>query len=144
MNESVIAPCGIDCSNCELFENNVTEAFREHLSNTTKIPKELISCKGCRQGHQCLLLELQGVKCKTLACVNERNVQYCFECDDFPCEYLMPLADGANKFPQNIKLYNLCLMKKMGVDEWAKQSKDIRSTYFNKKIIIGEGGSKES
>lgn len=87
----IIAPCGIDCFNCEMFEENVT---------------------------------------------------YCFECNDFPCELLMPLADGASKFPQNIKLFNLCLMKKIGVEKWAEQSGDIRKTYFTKKIQIGEGGSK--
>lgn len=54
----------------------------------------------------------------------------------------MPIADGAEKFPQNIKLYNLCQMKKIGVDAWAETAAEIRNTYFTKKIEIGEGGSK--
>lgn len=140
MNERIIAPCGIDCTICEMFEKNVTDEFQERISSSIKVPKEMITCKGCANGHQCTFLELQKKRCKTLECVENKKVQYCFECDTFPCEYLMPLADGANKFPQNIKVYNLCLMKRLGVDEWANKSKEIKDVYYSKKLVIGEGG----
>lgn len=138
----IIAPCGIDCFNCEMFEENVTDEFQTRLSESMHIPKEYITCKGCKDGNVCQFLKLSGKICKTLDCVQQKNVTYCFECDGFPCDLLMPLADGASKFPQNIKLYNLCLMKKIGVEKWAEQASDIRKTYFTKKIQIGEGGSK--
>jgi len=141
--KKIVAPCGIDCFNCEMFEDNVTEEFQTRLSASTQIPKEEITCKGCIDGNICLFLKMQGKTCKTYDCTKEKGVDYCFECDSFPCEFLMPLADGANKFPQNIKLYNLCQMKKDGIDEWIKMAGDIRNTYFTKKIEIGEGGSKE-
>lgn len=143
MKEKIVAPCGIDCFNCEMYEDNVTDEFQTRLSEITKIPKEKITCKGCTEGNICLLLEMQGKSCKTLDCVKQKGVDYCFNCSDFPCKYLMPLADGAGKFPQNIKVYNLCLMKKIGIDNWIEQAADIRHTYFTKKIAIGEGGSKE-
>ncbi|MBN2851400.1 MAG: DUF3795 domain-containing protein [Clostridia bacterium] len=142
MKKKVVAPCGIDCFNCELYEENVTEEFRLRIAAATHIPKEKISCAGCINGNQCLFLELEGKKCKTLCCVEQKKVDYCFQCDSFPCEYLMPLSDNAGKFPQNIKLYNLCLMKKIGVEAWTEQASDIRKTYFGKKLAIGEGGSK--
>ncbi len=53
----------------------------------------------------------------------------------------MPLADGAARLPHNIKLYNLCTMKKIGVDAWKDKAKDIRKTYFGTKAVIGDGGS---
>jgi len=140
--KKIIAPCGIDCFNCEMFEDNVTEEFQARLSAMTKIPKEKISCEGCNDGNICLFLKMQGKRCKTVDCVKEKGVDYCFQCDTFPCEYLMPIADGADKFPQNIKLYNLCQMKRIGVDTWAEKAGDIRKTYFTKKMQIGEGGSK--
>ena len=55
----------------------------------------------------------------------------------------MPLANGAEKFPHNMKVYNLCMMKRLGIDAWAEKAGDIRKTYYSKKLIIGEGGSKE-
>ena len=143
MERKIVAPCGIDCFNCEMYEDNVTEEIQSRLSGITKIPKENITCKGCVDGSVCLLLEAQGKSCKTRDCADKKGVKYCFECNDFPCDYLMPIADGANKFPQNIKLFNLCLMKRIGVDAWIEKAGDIRKTYFTKSIVIGEGGSKE-
>jgi hypothetical protein len=142
MKEKIVAPCGIDCFNCEMFEDNVTKEFQTRLSAMMKIPKEAIRCKGCIDGNICLFLKIQGKSCKTVDCVKKKGVDYCFECDTFPCEYLMPLANGADKFPHNMKLYNLCLMKRIGVDAWSEKAADIRKTYFKKEIVIGEGGSK--
>lgn len=142
MKQKIVAPCGIDCFNCELYKENVTDELQTRVSESTKVPKHLLICDGCIDGNICLFLRLQGRTCKTLDCVKEKGVSYCFECNDFPCSYLMPLADGAHKFPHNIKLYNLCLMKKLGVEDWVKQAGDIRHTYFTKKMAIGEGGSK--
>jgi hypothetical protein len=141
-NKKIIAPCGIDCHNCEIYEENVTDAIQTRLSAVTKTPKEEIKCLGCKDDNICLLLKIEGKNCKTLDCVKAKGVDYCFQCDTFPCEYLMPLADGADRFPQNIKLYNLCMMKRIGIDAWEESVKDIRKTYFTKKIVIGEGGSK--
>lgn len=142
MEKKVVAPCGIDCFNCGLYEDNVTDAIKDRFSARLKLPKDEITCKGCIDGNLCLLLSVEGKSCKTLDCVNKKGVDYCFNCDTFPCEYLMPLANDADKYPHNMKLYNLCLMKRIGIDAWAEQAADIRKTYFNKDIVIGEGGSK--
>jgi hypothetical protein len=143
MKEKVVAPCGIDCFNCELYEDNVTEAFQERMSAITKMPKEQMICTGCKDGNICLLLKAQGKNCKTHDCAREKKVDYCFQCDTFPCSLLMPLASGAERFPHNIKMYNLCLMKRIGVEAWKEQARDIRNTYYSKPIVIGEGGHKD-
>lgn len=74
MCKKIVAPCGIDCFNCELYEKNVTEEFRDRIHEYRGIPKELISCKGCADGNQCLFLDLVGKKCKTLECIKEKGV----------------------------------------------------------------------
>jgi hypothetical protein len=140
MNEKIIAPCGLDCFNCELYESNVTPEFQEMIANKLKIPQNLVKCKGCGNGSQCLFLDLQGKTCSTLKCAQEKGVKYCFECDEFPCMMLMPLADGASQYPHNIKLFNLCMMKKMGVENWMEAAKTIKKDYFTKKFQIGNGG----
>lgn len=142
MEFKIVAPCGIDCFNCEMYEKNVTEVFQERLAEMFKVSKEQISCKGCKDGNQCLLLDLQGEKCKTLECVNEKGVDYCFMCSDFPCEKLMPMADRASTHPHNFKLYNLCMMKKLGVEAWLDMADEVRYKYFNQKMSIGRGGSR--
>lgn len=143
MTLRLAAPCGIDCFNCELYETNLTDAFAERVSETMKVPKELLACKGCTGEHQCVFLSIQGKKCKTKACAEEHEVDYCFECGDFPCDYLMPLADGASRLPHNIKVFNLCTMKRIGVEAWKDKALDIRDAYFKTEAKIGDGGSKE-
>ncbi|HNW56982.1 MAG TPA: DUF3795 domain-containing protein [Bacteroidales bacterium] len=142
MEKKIVAPCGIDCFNCEVFKDNVTEEMQHRISESTKIPAEKITCNGCSDGNICLFLKFQGKSCATLNCVKEKNVNFCYECDDFPCNYLMPLAKGAEKYPHNLKLFNLCTIKKLGIEAWADQVKGIRHTYFNKALEIGKGGSK--
>lgn len=59
---------------------------------------------------------------------------------DFPCVRLMPAADRADTYPHNMKPYNLCRMKLVGVEKWAeKESLKIRKTYFKGKFVPGAG-----
>ena len=52
------------------------------------------------------------------------------ECDSFPCEYLHPYSDQAMK-PHNTKVFNLCRIKKVGIEEWAKnEAGDILDKYY--------------
>lgn len=141
MKKQIVAPCGIACFNCELYCENVTPEAQTRISEITRIPPEKITCNGCIDGDYCLFLKLQGKRCKTLDCVNEKGVKICCDCSDFPCDLLMPLAKGADKYPHNMKLFNLCTIKKLGIEEWKKQAATIKKTYFNKNFEIGKGGN---
>lgn len=141
MNSKIVAPCGLDCFNCNLHESNVAPEFQKKISEQTKLPQDMIKCKGCSDGNQCLFIDLQGKTCATLKCTQEKGVRFCFECSDFPCSMLMPLADGSNQYPHNVKLFNLCMMKKIGVEDWTKQANTIRENYFTTKFQIGSGGN---
>ncbi|MFT3952353.1 MAG: DUF3795 domain-containing protein [Oscillospiraceae bacterium] len=141
MENKLIAPCGIDCFNCEMYADNLTEAFQERLSKSTGIPAAEITCGGCTGGEYCLLLKARGMRCKTLDCAREKGVEFCCDCAEFPCVHLMPLADSAGRVPHNIKLFNLCMIKKLGAARFAEQAGNVRHTYFNHKFVIGAGGS---
>jgi hypothetical protein len=130
------APCGLDCFNCEVHENNVTDEMRKMFSANTGLSPEKVQCKGCRdQKGERLGMSL----CETYKCVNEKGVEFCHECDEFPCQKLQPAADGASRFPHNMKVYNLCRMKAVGLDQWAKEASEIRKRYFAGKFIVGKG-----
>ncbi|MDD4145382.1 MAG: DUF3795 domain-containing protein [Prolixibacteraceae bacterium] len=141
MKKEIVAPCGIGCFNCELYYENVTTDMQARISQLTKIPAEKIVCNGCAGGDLCLFLKLQGKSCKTLDCVTRKGVNFCFECPDFPCDLLMPLANGADKYPHNLKIFNLCSIKKLGLEEWKRQSTSIKQKYFCNSFEIGKGGS---
>lgn len=118
MNKSELtAPCGLACFLCSCFIGN--------------------ECKGCIEAKgNCLSVE----NCATYNCAMEKGVRYCFECGEFPCSKLQPAADEASNYPHNFKVFNLCRMQKIGVEEWAeKEAADIRYKYFNGKFKVGLG-----
>ncbi|MBD3425696.1 MAG: DUF3795 domain-containing protein [Candidatus Omnitrophica bacterium] len=130
------SPCGIDCFNCELFGDNITREMQERIAQYKNQPAETIRCLGCRESG-CLIIHGE---CRTKTCVEEKGVEFCFECDEFPCTYLQPCCDGAETFPQNYKLFNLCRMKKLGVEKWAaEEALKIRRLYKDGKLQIGGG-----
>ncbi len=137
----VISPCGLDCFNCKVYKDNVTPELQEKLAAGTPFTPKDISCEGCNNDHLCISLELQGKDCQTRDCAHAKKISYCFECDDFPCALLMPTADGAAIFPHNTKLYNLCLMRKLGVDKWSEIAAEINHKYFNTSFEIGKGAA---
>ena len=60
-------------------------------------------------------------------------MKFCGDCDQFPCDNLHPYADKTATLPHNIKVFNLCLIKKMGLEKWAgSKAGDVRKTYFTK------------
>ena len=137
--KDLTAPCGLDCFNCELYEDNLTEKMSELIHTKMGIPKEEIPCKGCRKqdGKHFHLLK-EG--CATLDCVKAKGVVLCCDCNDFPCAFLAPTADQAARYPHNMKVYNLCRIKKMGVERWAEEEAGkIRKKYFTGKFVVGKG-----
>ena len=69
--------------------------------------------------------------------VLKKDVGFCCDCDDFSCDYLHPLADKTNIFPHNTKVLNLCLIKKMGLETWAKiKVRSVFKTYFNGELYL--------
>lgn len=136
--KTLTAPCGLDCFNCEIHETNLTDEFAEMIHAKWGIPKEEIACRGCRQQDGKHFHLPQG--CATLDCAKAKDVALCCDCADFPCAFLAPVADQAAQYPHNMKLYNLCRIKKIGLDRWiAEEAKNIRKNYFSARFVVGKG-----
>jgi len=41
-------------------------------------------------------------------------------------------------YPHNMKMYNLCRMKFIGVDKWTEEACEIRKLYFEGKFLVGK------
>jgi hypothetical protein len=139
--KALTAVCGIDCFNCEFFHTNVDGFFANLPPDRTAafaargMTLEKVRCQGCRISG-CTAIE--GT-CETLACANERKVEFCFECKDFPCSRLQPLVQNADRVPHNLKVYNLCAIKNRGIEAWAAETAEIRKRYFAGSFKIGAG-----
>jgi hypothetical protein len=92
-------------------------------------------CKGCRE-------EEGQVKdfpvCKTYQCVQDKGYNFCFECEEFPCEKLQPIVNFEIFLPHNSKVYNLLMIQKLGIRKWNEICKEKTKLYYEgKKIRYG-------
>jgi hypothetical protein len=137
---TLTAPCGLDCFNCGIHKDNLTTEIADAIHSKVGVPLEEIACKGCRE-QDGIHYHLPNGSCDTLDCVKNKGVDLCCDCNDFPCSKLAPTSDGAESYPHNMKLYNLCRIKKFGIDAWIKESEEIRNKYFTGKFVVGKGQS---
>jgi Protein of unknown function (DUF3795) len=132
----LVAPCGIDCGICELNMCKDDPRLMAHLVSRG-IPGEKLPCAGCRSVRgNCPVI---GSTCETYLCVGRKGVEFCHECSDFPCSKLEPAADRASVLPHNMKTFNLCTIKRRGVEGFVQESLLIKQKYYEGKMEIGKG-----
>jgi len=108
-------PCGIYCKRCPGIK-----AF---------------NCKGCREQKGQIL---KFPVCKTYDCVTSKGYEFCYECEDFPCEMLQPIVNFEIFAPHNSKVYNLIMIQKRGLEEWNKVCDEKTTLYYQgKKVQYG-------
>ena len=130
MNEEYVkqrlAPCGLNCSKCFAFKTgDIAEAshkLKEALGDFDNYAKRFINlldekvfmkypefkemlqyfsmpkCSGCRV-EKCKLFK----DCKVRECAKNREVDYCFECVDFPCNNT---GFDKNLYERSVKINN--------------------------------------
>lgn len=132
-----IAPCGLDCMDCPVHESNITDELRQRIAALSgKLPED-VACHGCRSDRRAPLCPKD---CATLDCSRGKGVDFCFECDQFPCENLHPASDQAQTLPHNLKIYNSCRMEKIGPEKWLnEEAKPSMAKYYKGKMIVGRG-----
>ena len=129
--KQMTAPCGLDCFNCDIYLAGEDEALRARLAKAFGVSPEKIACKGCRNEDGTIAMANMKESCRVYKCISKKGIDFCFECSGFPCDNLHPYADGAGRRVHNTKVFNLCLMKRMGVENWATtKAKSVTDTYF--------------
>jgi len=130
--EQMTAPCGLPCFDCAVHLAGKNPRLRELVARQFGISPEKVGCPGCREVFgKCPVVP--GM-CPVYPCARKKGVKFCFECADFPCDALHPYADQAASVPHNTKMFNLMLIKKIGVEAWAKErAKGVKEVYFKEK-----------
>jgi hypothetical protein len=131
------APCGLDCFNCPLYLANENKELQKIIAERMNIPLEKVLCRGCRnEGGSIAAVGMSG-PCKVFLCISAKGLNFCCDCAEFPCDNLHPYADLAAQRPHNTKVFNLCLIKKMGIEAWGeKKAKSVRDTYYKGKLTL--------
>ena len=134
------SPCGLDCFNCLFYlahEDEEAMNTVKELSEKYNMPIEVMLCKGCRNHNGIIPLQQhtfgEDHRCAAYECCREKELKFCGDCDQFPCDNLHPYADMAGQLPHNIKAYNLCLINRMGLENWSQsKAAEVRKVYFTK------------
>ena len=135
--QQMTSPCGIDCFNCPAYLANKNEELRTKVAKYLDIPFEQAICNGCRSEKGVIACQNMTGPCNVYKCIIKEDIKFCYECSNFPWDHLHPYADKASRRPHNTKVYNLCLIKKMGLESWTQtKAKSVRDTYFNQKFKL--------
>jgi hypothetical protein len=110
MNEELIAPCGMNCAICSGY----LAMKHDVKAKGVKMPY----CKGCRpRDKKCAFLKK---KCDLLM---NNKVQFCYECDTFPCKNLEHLDKRYSANFRMSMIENLKTMEKKGVQAFLRKER---------------------
>jgi len=130
--KQMTAPCGLDCFNCYIYSDYEDKELQALVLKEAGYSLEIAICKGCRNENG--KIPNLPMECNVYPCAEKKGVAFCCDCSDFPCDYLHPYADRASQLPHNTKVFNLCLIKKLGLESWAKdKAKSVKEVYFTGK-----------
>ena len=110
--QKIISVCGLDCSNCQIYQAPINPRIASKLVRIfdkmwDNVKPEDFHCSTCRGE----LSEYWTKECWIRdCCINDKKLEYCYQCQEFPCT---GLEDRANKNKRyKIALNNLKKMKK--------------------------------
>ncbi len=102
---SLIAPCGMNCGVCTAY-----------LRDRNK-------CPGCRGDDANKTVTRIRCKIKTCEAFNDDNVEFCFECGDFPCDNLKHLDKRYRTKYHMSMIENLENIKNFGLKKFLEDEK---------------------
>ncbi len=117
-NLNLASICGLFCGSCSLYintqENNIDklEVIAKSLNQTL----EETFCDGCRAERKSAHCTRN---CVFFDCAKERNISFCGECNDYPCQ---ELKNFQTKMPHRLELWSSHeRIKEVGWEIWMKE-----------------------
>jgi hypothetical protein len=120
-DKTFAAVCGLYCAACSwfIYTTEDRERLRE-LAERAHFTEDEAACFGCRSEERLPYCE----NCRIAACAAERGVDFCSECEEYPCGELIWFQIG---MPHRIELWaNLERIKAVGHKKWLDE---IRAHY---------------
>ncbi len=137
-----LAPCGLDCSRCASYANSeiqrLSRELKEQLGNFGRIARlraedepvynnypqflEMLdvfiesNCSGCRGDN-----DLCPITCRAKECVKEKGIDFCFQCDEYPCQEMLEGYLG-----KRFKRFNDEMKEKGAVEYYIRQVQNPR------------------
>jgi hypothetical protein len=112
-DKKLAAVCGLFCPACRVFIGTQEDPERlDKLAEQFRYPVEEMKCDGCRsdkRGPYCKI-------CKMAVCAAEKGIDFCGECEEYPCEDLKKFQAA---MPHRIELWSAQeRIKEIGYERW--------------------------
>jgi len=108
MKKELVAPCGMNCALCG--------NYLSMKNDLRKIGIQKAYCAGCRpRGKNCAFMK------KNCELIGEGKIQYCFECETFPCRRLKALDKRYRERYHMSMIDNLAIIKEQGMLNFLKK-----------------------
>ena len=112
MDINLAAPCGVYCGTCRSYLLEKKNLYEEKGYKS--------GCNGCRIRHKkCAFIR------KDCLALWKKEIDFCFECDSFPCQKLQKLdAQYTEKYSVHM-IGNLKRIQEIGPEEWLKEQEKL-------------------
>lgn len=105
---NLVAPCGIYCGTCRHYlareKGRLTEKHLKH------------GCRGCRaRDKNCTWIR------KICPPLRKKEREFCFACDNFPCENLRKLDERHVRKENVSPIENLLRIREIGAEKWLEE-----------------------
>jgi hypothetical protein len=107
--------CGIYCGSCF-----VMLAYTQNRDDTIppqwNIKDAELKCHGCKS--DILFENCKG--CSRRPCAEEKGLDWCFQCDEYPCEIYKAASERYHLAHHEVAQQKIKILKEEGLDEWLK------------------------
>jgi len=119
LDKKMAAVCGLYCEACTWFIATTEDPERlKKLAAQRNWSEDESKCYGCRSGKRLPSCS----KCKMSACAAERGIDFCIECEEYPCDDLKQFQCA---MPHRIELWvNLERIKSVGFEQWLREARE--------------------
>ena len=117
-DKKLAAVCGLFCPACTLYIGTMEDepGRLEAVSKVYRTAPEVWECHGCRSEKRSYFCKN---KCKMVDCAREKGIDFCVECDEYPCQELKEFKELR---PHRIELWkNQQRIQDVGYETWYKE-----------------------
>lgn len=111
--------CGLFCESCPLYVGTMYEPETlKFLVNRFGKSVDDLRCRGCRSE----VNSFYCADCTIRKCVKGKGLNFCSECDDYPCEFLKEFQIA---MPHRAELFqSLDILRKSGYAAWCMKMEE--------------------
>ena len=109
--------CGLYCGACDTLIANREKRAHELAKNRGRSLED-VTCNGCKTN----IISVYCRKCELRKCAKDKEVEFCSECPEYPCQKLMDFRHDKYSH-HSVVIKNLDFIKNHGLDNWLREQK---------------------